>query len=267
MKRAFIYLITFVAIQLVVTYAVIIPWLACDSSMLQALADIAEGNISFTAPMLLVTSTAYSVVVLIVFLWARWCRLSPSYLRTRPWGVFFWVVIAALGTLLPSHALLEWLNLPDVNAALFAEMLSSPWGYVALCLLAPLAEEVVFRGAILRSLMGSLRSSWVAIALSAILFALVHANPAQMPHAFLIGLLMGWMYYRTGSILPGVLLHWVNNTVAYVSVNIMPGMSDMTLEQVFGSTQRVLMAVGFSLCLLLPAIFQLQQRMRHADHA
>ena len=88
-----------------------------------------------------------------------------------------------------------------------------------------------------------------------------------MPHAFLIGLLMGWMYYRTGSILPGVLLHWVNNTVAYVSVNIMPGMSDMTLEQVFGSTQRVLMAVGFSLCLLLPAIFQLQQRMRYADHA
>ena len=43
--------------------------------------------------------------------------------------------------------------------------------------------------------------------------------------------------------------------------------ADMTLEQVFGSTQRVLMAVGFSLCLLLPAIFQLQQRMRHADHA
>lgn len=268
MKRAFIYLITFVAIQFIVTYAVIIPWLASgEGGLSQTLSSIAEGNIQFTAPMLLVTSTAYSVVTLIVFLWARWCRLSPTYLRTRPWGVCFWVAIAALGTLLPSQAFLEWLDLPDLNADLFAQMLSSPWGYVSLCLLAPLAEEVVFRGAILRSLLSSLRSPWVAIALSALCFSLVHANPAQMPHAFLIGILMGWMYYRTGSILPGVLLHWVNNTAAYVSVNIMPGMNDMTLQEVFGSTQKVLMAVGFSLCLLLPALFQLNQRMHPADRS
>ena len=97
-------------------------------------------------------------------------------------------------------------------------------------------------------------------------FALVHFNPAQMPHAFIIGLLLGWMYYRTGSILPGVAFHWVNNTVAYVMYNIYPD-PDMELIDLFGNQRTELAAVFFSLFILLPAIYQLHLRQRHADEA
>jgi membrane protease YdiL (CAAX protease family) len=142
-------------------------------------------------------------------------------------------------------------------------MLGSRAGYAVVGLLAPLAEEVVFRGAILRSLLRWHHNHWVAIAISAALFALTHMNPAQMPHALLIGVLLGWMYYRTDSILPGVVYHWVNNSVAYVMYNVstaLYGTSEPTLEDMFGPS--VLLAVGFSLLILLPAIYQLNLRMK-----
>jgi hypothetical protein len=56
--------------------------------------------------------------------------------------------------------------------------------------------------------------------------------------------------------------HWVNNTVAYVLYNLYPD-PDMTLSDLFGGNQqRVLMAVGFSLCILIPSLLQLNMRMK-----
>ena len=87
-----------------------------------------------------------------------------------------------------------------------------------------------------------------------------------MPHAFLIGLLLGWMYYRTGSILPGILFHLVNNTVAYVIERMYPGSDEMTLKDFFGGDERaVIMSVVFSLLILLPSLFQLNLRMRKSS--
>ena len=145
-------------------------------------------------------------------------------------------------------------------------LLRDRWGYFIIGLLAPLCEEIVFRGAILRSLLSSPRlSPWAAIGISALLFALVHLNPAQMPHAFVIGILLGWMYWRTGSILPGMAYHWANNSVAYVIYNIYPD-PDIKLVELFkGSEQHVYMAVGFSLLILLPALYQLHLHMRRAS--
>jgi hypothetical protein len=68
------------------------------------------------------------------------------------------------------------------------------------------------------------------------------------------------MYWRTDSIVPGVVYHWVNNTVAYILYNIYPD-PDLTLVEMFGSEQKVLMALGFSLLIFLPSLFQLNQRL------
>ena len=77
------------------------------------------------------------------------------------------------------------------------------------------------------------------------------------------------MYYRTGSIIPGVVYHWVNNSVAFAIGHIMIAIDpaskgDITLAQMFGSDVRVLMAVGFSLMIFLPALYQLNMRMKRA---
>ena len=133
-------------------------------------------------------------------------------------------------------------------------------GYLVVGLVAPLVEELVFRGAVLKALLRWKQNPWVGIAISALLFAVIHMNPAQMPHAFLIGLLLGWMYYRTDSIVPGVVYHWVNNTAAYIMYNLYPN-PDLTLLDLFGSQRAVMMALGFSFCIFLPALFQLNLRL------
>ena len=259
MKKAIIYLIEFIAIQLIVGFIVTMVWQLVTKSK------------DTTTAMIITTTVATGVVTILVFLLTRWAEVSPNWIRTRPWLVLAWSVIAAMGALIPSIWLQEQMpELPNWLDNEFDMILTDRWGYLAIGLLAPLSEEIVLRGAVLRSLLSkpllagrSERvNAWTAIAISAVFFALVHFNPAQMPHAFMIGLLLGWMYWRTGSILPGVAYHWANNSIAYILYNIYPN-PDIKLIDIFkGSEQHVLMAVGFSLLILIPAIYQLHLWMR-----
>ena len=137
---------------------------------------------------------------------------------------------------------------------------------MAVGILAPLTEEVVFRGAILRTLLGmmSKRNHWVAIMISAAIFGAVHGNAAQFVNALFMGLLLGWMYYCTRSLVPGILLHWVNNTMAYILTNLLPQTDGKLIDLFHGDEKTVYYAVGFSLCILIPSFLQLVARFRKA---
>ncbi|MBR2150084.1 MAG: CPBP family intramembrane metalloprotease [Prevotella sp.] len=254
MKKAISYLFIFLGIYILLGAIVTMVW------------EFVTGSTDLVTGKLITTTAVTSVVVIAVFLLTRWAEVSPKWIRTRPWMVLFWSVVAALGALIPSAWVQEQMpELPNIVEQEFDMILQNRWGYLTIGLLAPLSEEIVFRGAILKSLLNSSRLPvWGAIALSALMFSLIHMNPAQMPHAFVIGLLLGWMYWRTGSILPGMAYHWANNSAAYVIYNIYPD-SDIILSDIFGSTSRVLMAVGFSLLILLPALYQLNLWMKRAE--
>ena len=81
--------------------------------------------------------------------------------------------------------------------------------FCRVCLLAPLAEEGVFRGAVQRRAQPLGRGQ--AILLQAALFALQHGSAAAMAYALVCGLGLGWLADRTGNLWPGVLLHSANN--------------------------------------------------------
>jgi len=253
MRKAISYALTFIGIQAGIS--VIVP----------GIWRLVTGSVDITASMMITTTVVYSLLVIAVFLLARWTEVSPTWLRTRQWTVLIWSVVASLGLLIPSTWLQEHMpELPNIVEQEFDMILKDRWGYLAIGLLAPLAEEIVFRGAILRSLLEKM-SPWTAIALSALLFAVFHLNPAQMPHAFLVGLLLGWMYWRTGSILPGMAYHWANNSAAYVIYNVYPN-PDMQLIDVFkGSELHVWLALAFSMLIMLPALYQLHLCMRRAE--
>lgn len=219
------------------------------------------GASDITSTQLIVTSAATSVITIAALVALGWSRPSKRYIRMRPWGVLFWASLAAVGAVIPSTRLQELLPpLPNVLTLQLTSMLRHPWGFFAVGLLAPVAEEMVFRGALLRMMLTRL-GPWTAITISAAAFALCHFNPAQMPHALIMGLLLGWMYYRTGSIVPGLALHFVNNAVAYTLCNILPD-PDIPLILLLGSQKAVMMAVFSSLCILLPSIYQLHLRMK-----
>ena len=262
------YLAAFLIIQYVMMLVVGTIWLVVKGTTVStALNQVATGMLANDGMALAIITAASSVVTILVFMLLRWSPFSRTYLRSRPWGVLFWVFVLTFGTVIPSEWLLEQLDMemPESVQHMFEQIMSTPVGYVAIGLLAPLAEEMVFRGAILRVLLQVFdrRWHWLPIVISAVLFGAVHGNMAQFLHAMLLGLLLGWLYYRTNSIVPGVVLHWVNNSIAYVIFNLLPQATEGKLIDLFAGNQRaVWMALGFSLCILLPSLFQLNERMK-----
>jgi membrane protease YdiL (CAAX protease family) len=84
-------------------------------------------------------------------------------------------------------------------------------------LLAPVCEEVAFRGHVLSVLRARLRPGG-AIALTATLFALLHLDPVRFLAVLLLGLVFGWLAWRAGSVWPAVAAHAVNNGIGALLV-------------------------------------------------
>lgn len=261
-----LYLIIFIVVQIIMMYAGAGIWAGIKGEGYQATLQAAStgGNAILTA----LVSAFSSVITLVIFLKTKWTPLTRGYLLSKPWGTLLWVALFSLGTIIPLSFLYEQLGIEmDENTQqIITSMMKEPWGYVAVGILAPLAEEVVFRGAILRTLLGimSKKNHWVAIMISAAIFGVVHANLAQFINALLMGLLLGWMYYRTGSLVPGILLHWINNTMAYVLTNIMPQSDGKLIDLFHGDEKTVYYAVGFSLCIMIPSFIQMIIRLKKA---
>ena len=259
-----LYGIVFVVVQLIVSFLGMLVWSFVQH---EELADVRTAMLSGHNPVLLaLTSVFSSVITLVVFLKTKWTPISRNYLLSKPWLTLLWVALFALGAMIPLEFVYEQIGLEmdDTTGRIFEGLLKEPWGYVAVGILAPLTEEVVFRGAILRTLLGmmSKRNHWVAIMISAAIFGAVHGNAAQFVNALFMGLLLGWMYYRTRSLVPGILLHWVNNTMAYILTNLLPQTDGKLIDLFHGDEKTVYYAVGFSLCIMIPSFIQMILRLQ-----
>ena len=94
------------------------------------------------------------------------------------------------------------------------DIINHPWLTILLiAVAAPLTEELVFRGLILRGLLRRI-SPAKAIWLSAGLFSAMHMNPWQIPVSLSLGLLTGWIFYRTRSVWLCVFAHAINNMLS-----------------------------------------------------
>lgn len=98
-------------------------------------------------------------------------------------------------------------NFPTDNPLMLTLIL----GYV--CVLGPIFEEIIFRGFILKSMQkyGNL----TAIIVTSILFSMFHLNLVQFVPPILIGFVLAFITIRSKSIVPGIIAHMFNNTVAF----------------------------------------------------
>lgn len=87
---------------------------------------------------------------------------------------------------------------------------------LATVLLAPVIEEIFFRGFLLPAF--SKRSFWLGAVISSLFFGLLHFQLNVAIYTFIFGLFLSYMYYRLGSIIPGMLLHMLNNLVAFLLI-------------------------------------------------
>lgn len=99
------------------------------------------------------------------------------------------------------------------NERIFGAMLSGQTtfqfllSFLVLALLPGIGEELFFRGILMRFAAKRSRSVFFPMALSAVLFALMHSNPYGLLSIFLAGLLLAFIYYATGSLWCGMLAH------------------------------------------------------------
>jgi membrane protease YdiL (CAAX protease family) len=105
---------------------------------------------------------------------------------------------------------------PPGNTSKIAEVVEHtalPASLLVLALLPAIGEELLFRGVFARSLA---RLPIIAVVVSAALFSLYHTVPAQMLGTFPLGLALGLLAVRSGSIVPGMIAHFLNNATVLV---------------------------------------------------
>ena len=139
----------------------------------------------------------------------------------------------------------------DVFMQLMEQTIGGPFwsSFLLAAVFAPIFEEWRGRGMILLVLLTKMKPGW-AIVISALFFALIHMNPWQALNAFIIGVIMGYVYYKSGSLLLTMLIHFVNNASAVIMSQI-PSLSDKDylIDLMDRSTYMVVYVVGVAVLL------------------
>jgi membrane protease YdiL (CAAX protease family) len=128
-------------------------------------------------------------------------------------GIVFGLLLAETPILLWLMHLAPWLNTKDDYG--MAE--SAVGSFLLVVVAAPVSEELVFRGVLLRGFAGRYGDR-TGILLSATFFALMHLYAIKLLSTFLLGVLLAWLTLRLGSIWPGVMAHAMNNPLAYLAM-------------------------------------------------
>ena len=115
---------------------------------------------------------------------------------------------------------------------------------IGIVILPPLVEEITFRGILLERFAVKWRVG-VAVIVSAVFFGILHADPIG---AGMFGVVTGLLYLRTGSLWPGIIIHFVNNLVAVIAIRVAGSEAAAQTPSLSDS----LMSAGLFLVLSLP---------------
>lgn len=162
--------------------------------------------------------------------------LNPVLLA---WAFVFMLAVSVVCE--PLFALLPAPATPDLGRGI--------WTLLSVVVAAPVLEELLCRGVVLeavRSRYGTV-AAWL---LSSLFFGVLHGDPTLVLNAFVIGLILGYIYLVTESLWASMILHALNNAVAYALMAA--GRSDTLLSEAVGS--RTLYAVLYIGALAVTAV-------------
>jgi hypothetical protein len=143
-----------------------------------------------------------------------WRALGVQGFSAEILGIGLGLMILSMGLNLVSSLVLSQFNLQAQMdfVALFQE-LSSPWLLlVGGIVVAPVVEELVFRGFVFAGLRERY-GWWKAGLISAGIFAVIHLQPLAVIQILVLGMIFAYLYHRSGSIWPAVIMHVLTNAV------------------------------------------------------
>lgn len=245
-------LIDLVIAQIVAPVLIMIP---CTIYLLVTTGNLDKAVLTQT---IMIPAQLAGQIMMGIYLWKAgyistkkktWSLVSAPYLLGSA------VAILTSGFVVSSlMSLLDWI--PNIMEQSF-DILQSGWGGIlAIAIVGPVLEELLFRGAITKALLQQYNPT-KAILISALLFGVFHINPAQILPAFLIGILLAWTYYKTGSLIPCIFMHILNNSLSvYLSIKY-PEAENM--DDLISGTPYLIILIGA--IVILAGVIPYMQRM------
>jgi membrane protease YdiL (CAAX protease family) len=129
-------------------------------------------------------------------------------------------------------------------------------------IMAPIFEEIIFRGIMQKGMLNNGVEPWKAILLSSILFGLIHGNPWQFVGATLLGCVLGLVYYKTKSLLLPMLLHGFNNLCSAILIFYTQKES---FAEAFNVSEWMLLGIGIVLFSIFFYLFVFRNKVRYAE--
>ena len=245
MKRALLSVLTYFLISQILTAIVI--------GVVAVLCKLAGAD----CPIITVMTIAY-IYFMITGVFVCWKALKvmeiPATFKASKMSVG-WVLMALVAAFSGAFAgdlLVEITNMPNFIEDTMMEQLSySFWGILTVAIVGPIAEELVFREGVCGYLARNGAKPWKAIWVSAVLFGIIHMNPAQVVVAMIIGFILGVIYIKTGNVVLTSIIHILNNSIALIQMNVMGEKAkDFSMvEWVGGNTIAIIcIVVGLALC-------------------
>tara|TARA_R110002049_G_scaffold27321_2_gene94037 strand:+ start:120124 stop:122367 length:2244 start_codon:yes stop_codon:yes gene_type:complete len=210
-------------------------------------------------------------------------RVNMPHWTTLPLAVLLGVTLHPMYVALAKFISYTYPISEQAAAAMkpFADQISSaPWLSVVLLMafVPAICEELAFRGFIFGGLVrgnGRLR----AVVITAVMFGISHGVLQQSIAATIMGLMLGWVALRTGSVLPGILIHFTNNALSVSLERIIAsdwnGASLFLMQTEAGPAYQpmwVVVSIGVAITCLLyfatlrPAVDENESDLIDCDH-
>lgn len=210
-----------------------------------------------------------TAMVLLTLLYRRIRRGTHRIARfsARGWNpvLLLWGVVLLLAVNIVISPLLElirfdWLPLPDPGRGL--------WALLSAVVAAPVLEELLCRGIVLESLRAryGVVTAWLG---SSLFFGLIHLQPVMVVNAAVLGLIFAYLYIRTSSLWPCILLHAFNNALALLLMwTEFPGakfegrpMAELSLGELIDNPRLYALVYGAALLTALLSAWQFSRKI------
>jgi len=165
---------------------------------------------------------SYLLPVILIFAWRRvhWKYLRFGKFEWNALGLGCGLLVASYIIIIAHNALLYFLGVDTQGEAivkLFAELDSPAWFFIVGAVIAPFVEEVFFRGFLFQGFRQ--RYGWInAMLLSSGIFAAAHLDLVSLIPTFILGNVLAYVYHRSNSIWPGVIMHFLVNAFGLCGV-------------------------------------------------
>jgi membrane protease YdiL (CAAX protease family) len=207
---------------------------------------------------------AYNASMLFV-IWFAWRNMIPQegrilHFKSIPNIAYPLLILLTLSFSVFLDPLTNLIPLPKFMEEVFALLATRDiWTFLMVGITGPILEEVLFRGLILDGFLRRYRPG-KAIFWSAFLFGLFHLNPWQFIPGFITGLLLGYIYMRTRSLIPVILVHIVNNSFSYLIMFIY-GEDVLSFIDLFAETSQYYLFFAISTVILAACLILLYKTL------